>query len=88
MKAYKNIKTFDQLIEVEDGKIGTESRNNYEEKSQMFIISEKLKNARTSSVDKQTNALIEELEIGEKSGKIRNFNREDNLNELKEKFQK
>jgi hypothetical protein len=88
MKAYKNIKTFDQLIEVEHGKIGTESRNNYEEKSQMFIISEKLKNARTSSVDRQTNALIEELEIGEKSGKIRNFNREDNLNELKEKFQK
>ena len=29
MKDYKNIKTFDQLIEVEHGKIGTESRNNY-----------------------------------------------------------
>ncbi|WP_396153461.1 hypothetical protein [Flavobacterium sp.] len=88
MKAYKNISTFDQLKEVEHGKTGTESRNNYEEKSQMFIISEMLKNARTSSGNKQTNALIEELEIGEKSGKIRNFNREENLNELKEKFQK
>ncbi|MGL5111218.1 MAG: hypothetical protein ACRC6O_01120 [Flavobacterium sp.] len=46
MKEYKNIQTFDQLIEVEHGKIGTESRNSYEEKSQMFIISEMLKEAR------------------------------------------
>ena len=36
MKDYKNIKSFDQLIEVEHGKLGTESRNSYEEKSQMF----------------------------------------------------
>ena len=88
MKAYKNISTFDQLIEVEHEKIGTESRNNYEEKSQMFIISEMLKNARTSSGNKQTNTLIEALEMGEKSAKIRNFNREDNLKQLNEKFQK
>ena len=46
MENYKNIKTFDQLIEVEHGKIGTESRNSYEENSQMFIISEMLKDAR------------------------------------------
>ncbi|WP_353170992.1 hypothetical protein [Flavobacterium sp.] len=83
MKAYKNISTFDQLIEVEHEKTGTESRNNYEEKSHMFIISEMLKNARTSSGDKQTNTLIEALEMGEKSAKIRNFKREENLNELK-----
>lgn len=88
MKAYKNISTFDQLIEVEHEKTGTESRNNYEEKSQMFIISEMLKNARTSSGNKQTNTLIEALEMGEKSGKIRKFNREDNLKQLNENFQK
>ncbi|MFC5284303.1 helix-turn-helix domain-containing protein [Pedobacter alpinus] len=46
MKNYDNIKTFEQLIEVEHGKIGTETRNIYEEKSQMFIISEMLKDAR------------------------------------------
>ena len=46
MKDYKNIQSFDELIEVEHGKIGTESRNLYEEKSQMFIISEMLKEAR------------------------------------------
>jgi hypothetical protein len=36
----------------------------------------------------QTNALIEALEMGEKSAKIRNFNREDNLKQLNEIFQK
>nr|WP_315156259.1 hypothetical protein [uncultured Flavobacterium sp.] len=46
MKAYKNIQTFDQLIDVEHGKIGTESRNTYEEKSQLFIINEMLKEAK------------------------------------------
>jgi hypothetical protein len=46
MKNYKNIQSFDDLIETEYGKIGTENRNQYEEKSQMFIISEMLKEAR------------------------------------------
>lgn len=43
---YKGIKTFDELIEKEHGKIGTESRNEYEEGAQMFIVSEMLKEAR------------------------------------------
>ena len=46
MKKYKDIKTFDELIELEHGKIGTESRNKYEEGVQMFIVSEMLKFAR------------------------------------------
>ena len=46
MDHYSNITNFDQLIEVEHGKIGTESRNKYEENTQMFIISEMLKEAR------------------------------------------
>lgn len=46
MKHYKNIKTFDDLIELEHGKIGTERRNKYEEGAQMFIVSEMLKTAR------------------------------------------
>jgi DNA-binding XRE family transcriptional regulator len=49
MKDYKNIKTFDELIELEHGKIGTESRNRYEEGAQMFIVSEILKAARKES---------------------------------------
>lgn len=36
----------------------------------------------------QTKSLIAELELGEKSGKIRNFNRTENLKRLNESFQK
>ncbi len=46
MKKYKDIGTFEDLIELEHGKIGTESRNSYEEGAQMFIVSEMLKDAR------------------------------------------
>lgn len=66
MENYKNIKTFEQLIEVEHGKIGTESRNTYEEKSQMFIISEMLKEAR-----KEANITQEQL--AEKTGTKKSY---------------
>ena len=36
----------------------------------------------------QTKSLIEALEIGENSRKIRNFDRNENLNQLHKKFQK
>ncbi len=61
MKDYKNINTFEQLIEVEHGKIGTESRNTYEENAQMFIISEMLKEARKE-------AKITQEELAKKTG--------------------
>ena len=66
MENYKKIKTFDQLIEVEHGKIGTESRNVYEEKSQMFIISEMLKNARKD-------AKITQEELAERTGTKKSY---------------
>jgi|SRR5690606_5280385 len=56
MKDYKNIKTFDELIELEHGKLGTESRNKYEEESQMFIVGEMLRAAR-----KEANMTQEQL---------------------------
>ena len=49
MKDYKGIATFEELIEKEHGKIGTDSRNEYEEKAQIFIVSEMLKQARKES---------------------------------------
>lgn len=58
MKDYNGIKTFDDLIEKEHGKIGTDSRNEYEERAQMFIVSEMLKEAR-----KDANLTQEELAI-------------------------
>lgn len=66
MTNYKNIKTFDELIEAEHGKIGTESRNDYEEKSQMFIISEMLKQARKE-------AKISQEELAEKTGTKKSY---------------
>lgn len=56
MEKYKSIQNFDQLIEVEYGQIGTESRNKYEEGAQLFIISEMLKSAR-----KEANLTQEQL---------------------------
>ena len=66
MKDYKNIKTFDQLIEVEHGKIGTESRTTYEKNAQMFIISEMLKDARKE-------AKITQEQLAEKAGTKKSY---------------
>ena len=66
MKNYNNINSFDQLIEVEHGKIGTESRNTYDENSQMFIISEMLKDARKE-------AKITQEQLAEKTGTKKSY---------------
>lgn len=66
MKDYKDIQTFDELIEKEYGKIGSESRNDYEEKAQMFIVSEMLKEAR-----RQANMTQEQL--AEKAGTKKSY---------------
>ena len=49
MTDYREIKTFDELIEKEHGKIGSDNRNEYEEGAQMFIVSEMLKEARKTA---------------------------------------
>jgi len=46
MENYKDIKNFDELLDKKYGKIGSEKRNEFEERSHMFIISEMLKQAR------------------------------------------
>ena len=66
MTDYKGIKTFDELLEKEYGKVGTESRYEYEEKAQMFIISEMLKEAR-----KDANLTQEQL--AEKAGTKKSY---------------
>lgn len=66
MLKYENIKTFEELIELEHGNIGSESRNRYEEKSQMFIVSEMLKSAR-----KEANLTQEQL--AEKTGTKKSY---------------
>jgi DNA-binding XRE family transcriptional regulator len=49
MEDYKRISNFVEIIEFEHGKTGTDSRNEYEENAQMFIVSEMLKEARKES---------------------------------------
>jgi DNA-binding XRE family transcriptional regulator len=66
MGKYDNIKNFDELIDLEHGKIGTETRNKYEENSQMFIISEMLKEARK-------NANLTQEQLAEKAGTKKSY---------------
>ncbi len=66
MNKYENITDFEQLIEVEHGKIGTKDRNSYEESAQMFIISEMLKEAR-----KEAN--MTQAELAEKAGTQKSY---------------
>lgn len=61
MKKHDNITNFDDLIALEHGKIGTESRIAYEEQSQMFIFSEMLKEARKA-------ANLTQEQLAEKTG--------------------
>jgi len=67
MEKYKGVTNFDELIELEHGKIGTESRSKYEEGAQMFIVSEMLKSAR-----KEANLTQEQLadKVGTKKSYI------------------
>ncbi len=55
---YNKITTLDELIDLEHGKIGRETRNSYEEGAKMFIVSDILKQAR-----KNANLTQEELAI-------------------------
>jgi DNA-binding XRE family transcriptional regulator len=42
----RNSKNFDELLDIKYGKIGTEKRDEFEEKAQYFVISEMLREAR------------------------------------------
>lgn len=66
MNDYSGIRDFDELIEREHGKIGSESRNEYEERAQMFIISEMLKEARKE-------AKLTQEQLAEKAGTKKSY---------------
>ena len=66
MKKDKGITTFDELLDHEYGLIGTESRNEYEEKAQMFIVSEMLKEARKE-------AKMTQGQLAEKAGTKKSY---------------
>ncbi|MFV0566197.1 MAG: helix-turn-helix domain-containing protein [Flavobacteriaceae bacterium] len=66
-KEIKNAKNFDELLDIKYGKIGTEKRDEFEEKAQYYVISEMLKEAR-----KEANMTQEQLaeKIGTKKSYI------------------
>jgi DNA-binding XRE family transcriptional regulator len=45
-QAIRNAKTFDELLDIKYGKVGTSLRDTYEAKANFFVISEMLKEAR------------------------------------------
>lgn len=63
----KNVKNFDELLDIKYGKIGSEKRDQFEEKAQYFVISEMLKEAR-----KEANMTQEQLakKVGTKKSYI------------------
>ena len=66
-KAIRNAKTFDELLDIQYGKIGAKKRDTFEERAQYFVISETLKDAR-----KEANMTQEELadKVGTKKSYI------------------
>jgi len=46
MKQINNAKTFDELLDIKYGKLGTEKRDEFEVKAKAFIIGEMIKEAR------------------------------------------
>ncbi len=63
----RNAKSFDELLNAKYGEIGSEKRDNFEEKAQYFVISEMLKEAR-----KEANMTQEQLadKVGTKKSYI------------------
>ena len=63
----KNAKNFDELLDIKYGNIGTEKRDDFEERAQYFVISEMLKSAR-----KEANMTQEQLaeKVGTKKSYI------------------
>ena len=66
-EAIRNAKSFDELLDIQYGKIGTHKRDGFEEKAQYFVISETLKDAR-----RKANMTQEELaqKVGTKKSYI------------------
>ena len=46
MKTIKDTKTFDELLDIKYGKLGTPKRDGFEAKSKAFIVGEMIKEAR------------------------------------------
>jgi len=62
----RNAKNFDEILDVQYGKIGTKKRDEFELKAQYFIISEVLKEARRE-------ATLTQQQLAEKVGTKKSY---------------
>jgi len=62
----RNAKNFDELLDMKYGKVGTELRDDFEEKAQYYVISEMLKEARKE-------AKMTQEQLAEKVGTKTNY---------------
>ena len=65
-EAIRNAKTFDELLDIKYGKIGSSTRDEYEAKANYFVISEMLKEARKE-------AHITQEQLAEKIGTNKSY---------------
>jgi DNA-binding XRE family transcriptional regulator len=65
-KKTENVKTFDELLNIKYGKIGTNRRDSFEKKAQYFIICEMLRETRIA-------AKMTQAELAEKIGTKKSY---------------
>jgi len=66
MKTIKDAKTFDELLDIKYGKVGTPTRDEFDNKSKAYMIGELIKDARLS-------AKITQKELAEKTGTKKSY---------------
>jgi HTH-type transcriptional regulator / antitoxin HipB len=66
MKTIKDAKTFDELLDIKYGKVGSPTRDEFDKKSKAFMIGELIKDARL-------NAKITQEELAEKTGTKKSY---------------
>jgi len=66
MKTIKDAKTFDELLDIKYGEVGSPKRDEFDNKSKAFMIGELIKDARL-------NAKITQEELASKTGKKKSY---------------
>jgi HTH-type transcriptional regulator / antitoxin HipB len=66
MKTIKDARTFDELLDIKYGKVGTPKRDEFDNKSKAFMIGELIKDARL-------NARITQEELAVKTGTKKSY---------------
>ena len=66
MKSIKDAKTFDELLDIKYGKVGSIKRDEFDNKSKAFMIGELIKDARL-------NAKITQEELASKTGTKKSY---------------